>query len=63
MCGFASFFAYNSLSSDIAANGLTFFILLRFFKTNHDYCVAETGYLADQDGPSAPDRGYSMVGS
>ena len=36
----------------------------RFFNIpNHDYCVAETGYLADKAGPSAPDREFSMLGS
>ena len=27
--------------------------LYRRFNPNHDYCVAETGYLADKAGPSA----------
>ena len=33
-----------------------------FFNPNHNNCVAETGYLADKGGPSAPDRDYSMLG-
>ena len=34
-----------------------------FFNPNHDYCVAETGYLADKADPSATDRDYFMLGS
>ena len=33
------------------------------FYPNHDYCMAETRYLADKAGPSAPDREYSILGS
>ena len=33
---------------------------MEFFNPNHDYCVAETGYLADKDGPTAPDRECSL---
>ena len=34
-----------------------------FVYPNHSYCVAETGYLADKAGPSAPDRMYIILGS
>ena len=34
-----------------------------FFNPNHDYCVTETGYLAEKAGPSAPDRMYLILGS
>ena len=34
-----------------------------FFNSNHNYCGAKIGYLADKAGPSAPDREYSMLGS
>ena len=27
-----------------------------FYSPNHDYCIAETGYLADKAGPTAPIR-------
>ena len=38
-------------------------LAIQFFYPNHDYCVAETRYLADKAGPSAPDRDYSILGS
>ena len=34
---------------------------VQFFNPNHDYCVADTGYLADNAGPSAQDRGDSIL--
>ena len=34
-----------------------------FLSPNHNYCVAETGYLADKAGPTAPDREYSILTS
>ena len=30
---------------------------------NHDYCIAETGSLADKARPKAPDREYLKLGS
>ena len=30
---------------------------------NHNYCMAQTGYLADKAGPLAPDTGSSILGS
>ena len=33
-----------------------------FLNPNHDYCVAETGYLADKAGPTAPDKEYTILG-
>ena len=34
-----------------------------FFNPNHDFCFVERGYLADKDGPPAPEREYSILGS
>ena len=34
-----------------------------FVNQNLDYCITETGYLAEKAGPLAPDREYSMLGS
>ena len=35
---------------------MTMVLMSYFFNPNHDYCVAETGYLADKADPSATDR-------
>ena len=34
-----------------------------FLNPNHDFCVAETGSLADKARPTAPDREYLILGS
>ena len=34
-----------------------------FFYPNHNYCIAEAGYLADKAGPMPPYLEYSVLGS
>ena len=53
----------EKLISVAAFEPMTMVLMSYFFNPNHDYCVAETGYLADKADPSATDREYSMLGS